>query len=184
MAALLFFFMAFVFFFFRVPERETVEGDNVVTSVADGEVVIIEKVFEEEYLKCECIQVSVYMDFFNVHVNFWPISGTIAYYKYHPGKYLLAFLPKASELNEHSSIGLDTPYGKVFFKQMAGTFARRIVTYGKVGDSVKKASQCGLIKFGSRIDMYLPLDADIRVEVGDKVRACESVIATLGNQLR
>ena len=184
LAALLIFLMCFILYFFRVPRRGNIEGENVITSVADGEVVIVEKAVEPEFFKGECIQVSVYMDFFNVHVNFWPISGTIAYYKYHPGKYLLAFLPKASELNELSSIGLDTPYGKVFFKQMAGTFARRIVTYGKVGDSVKKASQCGLIKFGSRIDMYLPLDADIRVEVGDKVRACESVIATLGNQLR
>lgn len=182
LAALLVFIMCFILYFFRVPRRGSIEGNNVVTSVADGEVVIIEKVTEPEFFKGECMQVSVYMDFLNVHVNFWPIDGTIAYYKYHPGKYLLAFLPKASELNEHSSIGLDTPYGKVFFKQMAGTFARRIVTYGKVGDSVKKAAQCGLIKFGSRIDMFLPLDADIRVEIGDKVRACETVIASLSKE--
>ena len=179
MAALLFFFMAFVFFFFRVPERETVEGDNVVTSVADGEVVIIEKVFEEVYLKCECIQVSVYMDFFNVHVNFWPVSGEVSYYRYHPGKYLLAFLPKASELNEHTSVAVRTHYGEVFFKQLAGTFARRIVCYAKVGEACRKADQCGIIKFGSRIDMYLPLDSDIKVKVGDDVRACETVIAEL-----
>ncbi|MCQ2115400.1 MAG: phosphatidylserine decarboxylase family protein [Bacteroidales bacterium] len=171
--------MCWISFFFRVPRRGNVEGENVVTSVCDGEVVIVEKVTEPEFFKGECLQVSVYMSFFNVHVNYWPIKGTVSYYKYHPGRYLLAFLPKASELNEHSSIGLDTPYGKVFFKQMAGTFARRIVTYGKPGDPVEKAKQCGLIKFGSRIDLFLPLDADIHVEVGDSVRACESVIATL-----
>lgn len=100
----LIFFMGFVLYFFRVPDRETVAGERAVTSVADGEVVIIDKVYEKEYIKGECIQVSVYMDFFNVHVNFWPISGEVTYYKYHPGKYLLAFLPKASELNEHTSV--------------------------------------------------------------------------------
>lgn len=171
--------MGWIGFFFRVPRRGNVDGKNVVTSVCDGEVVIIEKVNEPEFFQGECLQVSVYMSFFNVHVNYWPIDGKMAYYKYHPGRYLLAFLPKASELNEHSSVGMETPYGKVFFKQMAGTFARRIVTYGKPGDEVAKASQCGLIKFGSRIDLFLPLDADIRVEIGDTVRACESVIATL-----
>ena len=105
-SAILIFFMIFVFFFFRVPKRHAAEGENVVTSVADGEVVIIEKVYEKEYIKGECIQVSVYMDFFNVHVNFWPISGEVTYYRYHPGKYLLAFLPKASELNEHTSVAV------------------------------------------------------------------------------
>ena len=178
-AALLLFFMVFVFFFFRVPERETVEGDNVVTSVADGEVVIIDRVYEDEYVKGECIQVSVYMDFFNVHVNFWPVSGEITYYKYHPGKYLLAFLPKASELNEHTSVAVRNRFGDVFFKQLAGTFARRIVCYAKVGETCTKADQCGIIKFGSRIDMYLPLDSEIKVKVGDDVRACETVIAEL-----
>lgn len=179
LVALLVFLMCFICYFFRVPRRGNIAGDNVVTAVADGEIVIFEKTTEPEFFQGECLQVSIYMSFLNVHVNYWPIDGKIAYYKYHPGRYLLAFLPKASELNEHSSIGLDTPFGKVFFKQMAGTFARRIVTYGKVGDNVNKASQCGLIKFGSRIDIFLPLDADVHVEVGDKVRACETVIATL-----
>ena len=121
------FMMGFSIFFFRVPERTVVSGDNVMTSVADGKVVIIDKVFENEYLKRECIQVSVYMDFFNVHVNYWPIDGNVTYYKYHPGKYMLAFLPKASELNEHSSVAMNTPHGEILFKQLAGTFARRIV---------------------------------------------------------
>ena len=119
------------------------------------------------------------MNFFNVHVNFWPISGEVTYYKYHPGKYMLAFLPKASELNEHTSVGIRNDYGEVFFKQLAGTFARRIVCYARPGDKGVKAEQCGIIKFGSRIDMYLPLDAEIKVKLGESVRACETVIAEL-----
>ena len=173
------FFMGFVLFFFRVPKRQIIGADNDVTSVADGKVVVIEKVYESEYLKSECIQVSVYMDFFNVHVNFWPISGEVKYYKYHPGKYMLAFLPKASELNEHTSVAISSPYGDVFFKQIAGTFARRIVCYAKPGSQEEKGSECGIIKFGSRIDMYLPLDAEIKVKLGDYVKASESVIAAL-----
>ena len=173
------FLMGFVTFFFRVPKRVNVGGDNVVTSVADGKVIVIEKVFEPEHLKRECIQVSVYMDFFNVHVNYWPLDGQVTYYKYHPGKYLLAYLPKASELNEHSSVGMTSPYGDIFFKQIAGTFARRIVCYAKPGSQESKGKQCGIIKFGSRIDMYLPLDADIKVELGEYVRGSETIIAEL-----
>ena len=179
LCAVLFFLMGFSIFFFRVPDRKTVDGENVVTSVADGEIVVIEKVYEPEYLKRDCIQVSVYMDFFNVHVNFWPLSGECTYYKYHPGKYMLAFLPKASELNEHTSIGMKSSHGEILFKQLAGTFARRIVCYAKPGEEVVKGSECGIIKFGSRIDMYLPLDSDIKVKIGDCVKACETVIAEL-----
>ena len=119
------------------------------------------------------------MDFFNVHVNYWPISGEVSYYKYHPGKYMLAFLPKASELNEHTSVGIKSAYGDVFFKQIAGTFARRIVCHAKPGLQEVKGSECGIIKFGSRIDMYLPLDADIKVNLGECVRGSETVIAEL-----
>ena len=179
LAAIPAFFMVFVFYFFRVPSRSTVIGENIVTSAADGEVVVVEKVFEDEYIHGECIQVSVYMDFFNVHVNFWPISGEVTYYRYHPGKYFLAFMPKASELNEHTSVAIRNGKGEIFFKQIAGTFARRIVSYAKVGETGVKGEQCGIIKFGSRVDMFLPLDADIRVQVGDTVKACESVIAEL-----
>lgn len=173
------FFMGFVLFFFRVPNRQSVGSDNDVTSVADGKIVVIDKVYEGEYLQSECLQVSIYMDFFNVHVNYWPVSGEVKYYKYHPGKYMLAFLPKASELNEHTSTAISSPYGDVFFKQIAGTFARRIVCYAKPGSEEIKGTQCGLIKFGSRIDMYFPLDAEIKVKLGDYVKASESVIATL-----
>ena len=173
------FFMGFVLFFFRVPSRMTPEGESLVTSVADGKVVVIEKVFEEEYLKKECLQVSVYMDFFNVHVNYWPVSGEVTYYKYHPGMYMLAYLPKASELNEHTSVGVNTKYGQIFFKQIAGTFARRIVSHAVVGRKVVKSRECGIIKFGSRVDMFLPLDADIKVEIGQCVRGAETIIAEL-----
>jgi phosphatidylserine decarboxylase len=107
------------------------------------------------------------------------VDGKVTYYKYHPGKYMLAYLPKASELNEHSSVSMTTPYGDVFFKQIAGTFARRIVTYAEPGNNVSKAEECGIIKFGSRIDMFLPLDAKINVKIGDYVKACDSVIAEL-----
>ena len=174
-------FMIFITWFFRVPNRNAPDEEDhrLVTSVADGKVVIVDKVFEKEYLKKDCIQISVYMDFFDVHCNFWPMDGKVIYYKYHPGKYILAFHPKSSELNEHASSCLQNAHGEVFFKQIAGTFARRIVCYSRPGSMENRGEQCGVIKFGSRIDMFLPLDADIRVKVGDKVKAVESVIAVL-----
>ena len=174
-------FMCFITWFFRVPNRTVpdYENDRLVTSVADGKVVILEKVFEKEYLQRDCIQISVYMDFFDVHCNFWPVNGKVTYYKYHPGKYLLAFHPKSSELNEHSSSCLKNKYGEVFFKQIAGTFARRIVCYSEPGTMENRGDQCGVIKFGSRIDMFLPLDAEIQVKLGDKVKAVETVLAVL-----
>jgi len=181
LCAIMVVFMVFITWFFRVPNRSTpaTDDDHLVTSVADGKVVIVEKVFEKEYLKKDCIQISVYMDFFDVHCNFWPITGKVTYYKYHPGKYLLAFYEKASELNEHSTSVMENQYGEVLFKQIAGTFARRIVCYSEPGKIEYRGDQCGVIKFGSRIDMFLPLDADIKVKVGDKVRAVESVLAIL-----
>ena len=174
-------FMVFITWFFRVPDRNTPDEQNprLVTSVADGKVVIVEKVFEKEYLKRECIQISVYMDFFDVHCNFWPITGTVSYYKYHPGKYLLAFHPKSSELNEHSSTCLRNEHGEVFFKQIAGTFARRIVCYAEPGKIEYRGDQCGVIKFGSRIDLFVPLEAEVKVKLGDKVRAVASILAVL-----
>lgn len=179
--ALLFLYVSIVqILFFRVPDRECSGTDRTVSAVADGKIVIIEKVYEKEYLKRECIQVSTYMDFFDVHANFWPLDGTVSYYKYHPGKYLLAFLPKSSELNEHASTAIRTADGtEVFFKQIAGTFARRIVCYSEDGLTTKAGEQLGIIKFGSRIDIFLPLDADIKVKLGDHVRACESIIAEI-----
>ena len=120
------------------------------------------------------------MNFFDVHANFWPIDGKVDYYQYYRGRKRLAFSPKASEDNEHSCTGILNPDGqKVFFKQLAGSFARRIVCYSKPGLDVRAGEQCGIIKFGSRIDFYLPLDAEIVVKIGERVRACESVIAKL-----
>ena len=180
-SAIFILYAMFVTWFHRVPVRHTPEpgNDKIVTSGADGRVVIIKKVFEKEYLNRDCIQVSVYMDFFNVHANFWPAEGKITYYKYHPGKYLLAFLPKAAEENEHASTAIDTGHGEIFFKQIAGTFARRIVSYSKVGSSEVRGMQCGIIKFGSRLDIFLPLDADIKVKLGDETKAAETIIAEL-----
>ena len=167
-------------FFFRVPVRKRTGSGSVVTAVADGRIVIKERVFEPEYLKHDCIQVSIYMDFFDVHANFWPVDGEVTYYMYHPGKHLLAFKPKASEDNEHACTAILTDSGKeMMFKQLAGTFARRIVCYSKPGLRTTAGEQCGIIKFGSRIDMFFPTDAEIKVKLGDSVRACESVIALL-----
>ncbi|MBO4756891.1 MAG: phosphatidylserine decarboxylase family protein [Bacteroidales bacterium] len=166
--------------FFRVPDREKAGSGDVVTAVADGRIVINEKVFEPEFLQRECIQVSIYMNFFDVHANFWPVDGVVTYYKYHPGEHFLAFKPKASEENEHACTAIRTDGGKdMMFKQLAGTFARRIVCYSEPGMRTTAGEQCGIIKFGSRIDMFFPTDADIKVKIGDKVRACESVIALL-----
>ena len=166
--------------FFRVPVRHPAGSGSIVTAVADGRIVINKKVFEPEYLKSECIQVSIYMDFFDVHANFWPVDGKVTYYRYYPGEHFLAFKPKASEENEHTCTAIRTAEGKeIFFKQLAGTFARRIVCYAKPGLQTEAGRQCGIIKFGSRIDMYLPLDAEIKVKIGDNTRAAETVIAVL-----
>ncbi len=166
--------------FFRVPRRFRAGGPHSVVSVADGKVVIVDKVFEPEFMKKECIQISVYMDFFDVHANFWPADGEVTYYRYYPGEHFLAFKPKASEENEHTCVGLRTTSGHdMLFKQLAGGFARRIVCYAQDGLPVKAGEQCGIIKFGSRIDMYVPLEAQICVKVGEQVRACETVLAEL-----
>lgn len=166
--------------FFRVPRRFRAGGPHSVVSVADGKVVIVDKVFEPEFLKKDCIQISVYMDFFDVHANFWPADGEVTYYRYYPGEHFLAFKPKASEENEHTCVGLRTTSGHdMLFKQLAGGFARRIVCYAQDGLPVKAGEQCGIIKFGSRIDMYVPMEAQICVKVGEQVRACETVLAEL-----
>jgi phosphatidylserine decarboxylase len=171
---------AFCTFFFRVPDRSGPGSETTVTSVADGEVVIIDHLFEKEFLRRECIRISIYMDFMNVHANFWPVTGEVIYCQYHPGKHKLAFLPKSSDLNEHATTAIRTPDGKeLLFKQIAGAFARRVVSYSRKGLPVKAGEQCGIIKLGSRIDFFLPLDADIKVDEGDIVRACETVIAEL-----
>ena len=170
----------FFTYFFRVPVRQPVGSDKTVTSVADGEVVLIDRLYEKEFLHRECIRISIYMDLVDVHANFWPVTGEVIYAQYHPGKHKLAFLPKSSDLNEHATTAIRTPEGKeLLFKQIAGTLARRVVSYSHPGLQVTAGEQCGIIKLGSRIDFFLPVDADIKVDEGDRVRACETVIARL-----
>ena len=167
-------------YFHMVPDREPVGSDRVVSAVSDGKVVGVEKVFESVYLQREVLMISVYMDFWDLHANFWPVSGTVAQAEYYPGKHMLAFKPKASEENEHSCTVIRTPAGKeVAFKQLAGGFARRIVCYATPGLEVRAGEQCGIIKFGSRIDYFLPADAKVCVKVGDLVKAVTSVIAEI-----
>ncbi|MBO4475741.1 MAG: phosphatidylserine decarboxylase [Bacteroidales bacterium] len=166
--------------FHAVPSRRASGSSTLVSSAADGKVVAVKKVVEREFLCRECIMVSVYMDFWDVHANFWPVSGAVCYAMYHPGRHFLAFKPKASEENEHFCTCIRTPEGReVFFKQLAGGFARRIVCYASEGLQVRAGEQCGIIKFGSRVDIYLPLEAEILVSVGDSLRACESLIARI-----
>lgn len=178
--ALLIWFCIWQTKFFSVPKRTRPQGDKIVTSVADGRVVIAEKMYEPEVLKREVLQVSVYMNFFDFHANFWPINGTVSDWKYCPGKHLFAYKPKSSVDNEHTWVRMQSKDGKeIMFKQIAGGFARRIVCNATNGESVKAGEQLGIIKFGSRIDILLPLDAKIKVKPGDLVRACESIIAEL-----
>ncbi len=166
--------------FHMVPRRTPAGSSTLVTAVADGKIVTIETAYEKLFLKRDCTMISIYMDFWDVHANFWPVTGTVDYTEYYPGEHFLAFKPKASEENEHTCTCIRTREGKeVFFKQLAGGFARRIVCYAKEGMEVKAGEQCGIIKFGSRIDIYLPTDAEICVSVGDTVRACETVVAKL-----
>lgn len=179
---LLVWFCGWQIMFHRVPVRKCVGNDVDVSAVADGKIIIIDRVFEKEWLKRECMMVSIYMDFWDVHANFWPVDGKVVYSRYHPGKHLLAFKPKASEENEHTCTSIRTAYGaEVFFKQLAGGFARRIVCYAVPGLGVKAGEQCGIIKFGSRIDYYLPIEAEIKVALGQQVRACETLIASLSS---
>jgi len=167
-------------FFFRIPSRYAAGSNKLVSAVADGKIVIIDKVFEPEYLKKECLLISTFMDFWDVHANYWPVSGEVTYYKYHPGKHLLAFKSKASEDNEHTCVAIRTDEGQeVFFKQIAGTFARRIVSYAKPGMKVKAGDQCGIIKFGSRVDVFVPLDSKILVKLKQEPSASETIIAEL-----
>ena len=167
-------------YFHMVPDREPAGSDTLVSAVSDGKVVRIEKAFEPVWLRREALLVSVYMDFWDLHANFWPVSGAVSFAEYFPGKHMLAFKPKASEENEHSCTAIRTPAGReVLFKQLAGGFARRIVCYAEEGMEVRAGAQCGIIKFGSRIDYYLPLDAKLHVQTGDLVKAVTSIIAEI-----
>ena len=171
----------FIAFFFREPHREVAPcSAKDILSSADGKVVIIKEVEENEFLRERTIQVSVFMSVFNVHINYYPIGGKVIYSNYHIGKYLLAWHPKSSEKNERTSVAIQTESGaKILIRQIAGYVARRIVCYAKQNDLVSTGQQMGFIKFGSRVDFFLPLDSEILVKEGDKVKACQTVIARL-----
>ncbi len=171
---------ALVVRFFRVPKRMSVMDKDLVIASCDGKVVQVRKVVEDEYLKTECYQISVFMSVLNVHVNYYPVGGKILYSKHHQGAYIVASYPKASVLNERTSIAVETADGvKVLFRQIAGYIARRIVCYAEVGQQAIQCSQVGFIKFGSRMDLFIPVTSEVKVKVGDKVRACETIIAKL-----
>jgi len=166
--------------FFRNPRREIlVADDNMVYAPADGKIVVIEETNENEYFQDKRLQVSIFMSPTNVHVNRNPISGTVNYFKYHPGKYLVAWHPKSSDENERTTTVISNGDSEILMRQVAGALAKRIVNYLEIGDKVTQGADMGFIKFGSRVDLFLPLDAKIEVKKGDKVKGNLSVIARL-----
>lgn len=171
----------FVFNFFRCPKRQyRGEHKNMILSSVDGHVVAIEQVFEPEFLKCEAIMLSVFMSPLNVHANWYPTDGKVEYVRHHKGRFLSAYLPKASVENERSTIGIRTDEGRLItVRQIAGAMARRIVTYARRGDEANVANHLGFIKFGSRVDIYLPLDAEILVKMKQSVRGGITQVARL-----
>lgn len=168
----------FMLLFFRNPDRHIKALDNQVLAPVDGKIVALEKVFEKEYFKEERLKISVFMSMLNVHVTRHPVNGIINYTRYHPGKYLVAWHPKSSEKNEHTTVVVENPaLGEVLFRQIAGAVARRIVNYSEVGAKVIQGNDSGFIKFGSRVDVLLPLNSKTEVKLNQKVRGGETVIA-------
>ena len=163
--------------FFRIPKREFERKEGVVYAPCDGKVVVIEETIEQEYYKDKRIQVSIFMSPLNVHNQIYPISGAVKYTKYHPGKFLVAWHPKASTENERSTVVVENNKITVLFRQIAGALARRIVTYSTVDDKATVADEYGFIKFGSRVDLYLPIGTKINTQLEQKVSAGESIIA-------
>jgi phosphatidylserine decarboxylase len=169
----------FVLFFFRDPQRPVPQGTGVVVSPADGKVIVVKDVFEPDYLKQDVKQISIFLSVFNVHVNRVPIAGTVEVVKYHPGKFLAAWDDKASLDNEQTAMVITDGRNRVLVKQIAGLIARRIVCYTKPGDTVKTGERYGLIRFGSRVDIFLPKDADLMVKVGDRIKGSRDVLGVL-----
>ena len=164
--------------FFRNPRRSTTVTDTGVIAPADGKIVIIKEVFEKEYFKDRRLQVSIFMSPLNVHITRYPVSGTVMYSKYHPGKYLVAWHPKSSEKNERTTVVIKNDvYGEVLYRQIAGAIARRIVNYARENMKVIQGRDAGFIKFGSRIDLFLPLNAHIKVALHQKVKGGIDAIA-------
>tara|TARA_B100000497_G_scaffold34110_1_gene40017 strand:+ start:9931 stop:10581 length:651 start_codon:yes stop_codon:yes gene_type:complete len=164
--------------FFRNPKRHTEKNDRQVIAPVDGKVVVIEEVEETEYFKEKRLQVSIFMSPLNVHVTRYPVSGSVLFSKYHPGKYLVAWHPKASSENERTTIVVENKdYGRVLYRQIAGALARRIINYAKQGQKVEQGTDAGFIKFGSRVDLFLPLNTKIKVKLNQKVKGGECIIA-------
>lgn len=171
--------LVFTLNFFRDPERVIPSDDAAILSPADGKIVLIKAVKEDEYLGGDAIQVSIFMSPLNVHVNRYPISGRVGYFKYFPGEYLVAYEEKASLRNERTHIGIENGKCKVLFKQIAGFVARRIVAPVKVGDEARAGERFGMIRFGSRVDVIMPKSVDIKVRVGEKTVAGETILAVI-----
>ncbi|HOO42266.1 MAG TPA: phosphatidylserine decarboxylase family protein [Bacteroidales bacterium] len=165
--------------FFRIPQRDILIREEGIVSPADGRIVMIEEVEVNEYLKEKRLQVSIFMNMFNVHVNWYPCAGDIVYYKYHPGDKMVAWHPKSSEKNEHATVFLEHGKNIIGVKQIAGLIARRVICKARTGKQVLQCSELGIIKFGSRVDLLLPLDAKILVRKGQRVWGCETLIADL-----
>ena len=171
-------FFMLVLQFFRSPNREIgIPDDNIIYAPADGKIVAIEEVNENEYFEDKRIQISIFMSPTNVHVNRNPIGGTINYFRYHPGKYLVAWHPKSSTENERTTVVIGNGETEILLRQIAGAVAKRIVNYVKVGEEVEQGKEMGFIKFGSRVDLFLPLDAKIEVALNQKVKGNRTVIA-------
>ena len=170
-----------VAYFFRDPERTGARGDQLVIAPADGRVVLDTIVEEPAFMGGPSRRISIFMNVFNVHVNRYPISGTVGYLHYNPGKFLNAAAEKSSLENEQMSVGIETPRGRVLVRQIAGLIARRIVTYSRQGEHVDQGQRMGLIRFGSRVDVFLPVNATVRVKIGDLTVAGTSVIAEMPN---
>ena len=171
-------FLIIILQFFRNPKRNTVLNEKHIIAPVDGKVVVIEEVEETEYFKDKRLQVSIFMSPINVHVTRYAMSGTVNYSKYHPGKYLVAWHPKASTENERTTIVLENrSFGEILYRQIAGALAKRIVNYAKKGDEIVQGTDAGFIKFGSRVDLFLPLDTELTVKLGDVVKGGTQVIA-------
>jgi phosphatidylserine decarboxylase len=171
-------FLIIILQFFRNPKRATLLNEDHIIAPVDGKVVVIEEVEEPEYFKGKRLQVSIFMSPINVHVTRYAMSGTVKYSKYHPGKYLVAWHPKASTENERTTIVLENnSFGEVLYRQIAGALAKRIVNYAKEGDEIVQGTDAGFIKFGSRVDLFLPLNTELTIKLGDTVKGGTQVIA-------
>ncbi len=172
--------MVLVFRFFRVPKRNFLTDDGIVVAPADGKIVAVEQVEETEYFNGPRTLISIFMSIYNVHMNWFPIAGTISYFKYHPGKYLVARHPKSSELNERTTVVIKNDLQQeILVRQIAGFIARRIICYANPGRKVLQSEEMGFIKFGSRLDIYLPPDAEISVKLKDKTTGGVTPLAQL-----